>query len=87
MDKTFVFELWVEKEKLFGNMSIIESIASFLHLAFVFDLCYPKAAETMCDIIQRRFAKYGDNNGTKTNGKKDTKMSKFMEILGNILSK
>ena len=90
VDNHLVFELWVEKEKVFGDMSMTGSIASFLHLAFVFDLRYPKAAETMCDIIQRRFAKYGDNNGTRTNGKKETaatRMSKYTEVLATILSK
>ena len=72
------------------EMSMTESIASFLHLTFVFDLRYTKAAQTMCDIIQRRFAKYGDNNGTRTNGKKETaatKISKYTEVLATSLSK
>ena len=34
--------MWVEGKKLFGNMSLANAIASFLHLAFVFDLKYPK---------------------------------------------
>ena len=37
-----MFELYVEKVKLMGNLSITESIAAFLHLAFIVDLQYPK---------------------------------------------
>ena len=38
----FVFEVWCERRKLLGDMDMAEAIASFLHLAFVFDLKYPK---------------------------------------------
>ena len=37
-----MFELWVECDKLIGNLSLSSSIAAFLHLSFVFDLKYPK---------------------------------------------
>lgn len=37
-----MFELWVDKTKVLGNLSITQAIASFLHMAFVFDLHYPK---------------------------------------------
>ena len=45
------------------NLDISEAIGSLLHLSFVFDLKYSKEAETLCDIFQRRFAKYGDDSG------------------------
>ena len=76
--RSFVFEVWVEQVKLLGNLSISESIAAYLHLVFIFDLEYPKViiyksyidlhfaiqeAQTLCDVIQRRFAKYGDESG------------------------
>ena len=41
VDQGWVFELWCESSKLLGNMSLSTAIASFLHLAFVFDLKYP----------------------------------------------
>ena len=37
-----MFELWCEHKKLVGNMSLAVAIASFIHLAFTFDLHYPK---------------------------------------------
>jgi len=50
---------------------------------------YPKEAETLCDIIQRKFAGYGDDTGTRTNGKKTSafsKMKKYVGTLGHLLS-
>ena len=42
MFRNWVFELWVEEKKLLGNLGLSGAIAAFLHLAFVFDLKYPK---------------------------------------------
>ena len=39
-----MFEVWCEKRKLLGNLDMAEAIASFLHLAFVFDLKYPSVS-------------------------------------------
>ena len=38
----FIFEVWVDGQKLLGNLNFVTAISSFLHLAFVFDLKYPK---------------------------------------------
>ena len=80
-------------------------MATFLHLAFVFDLKYPKVsngfscilvlivlcqdAQTLADIIQRRIARYGsdDGVGTRTSSGKTTalsKYSKYLQVLGEI---
>ena len=40
--RTFVFELWIENIKLFGNMDMVVGLAAFFHLCFVFDFLYPK---------------------------------------------
>ena len=64
VDKAFIFELWVEHSKLLVNLDLIEVIASFLHLAFVFGLEYPQDANTVADILQRLVASYGDDSGT-----------------------
>ena len=40
--RDYVFELWVEEQKVLGNMSLTSAISSFLHLCFSFDLKYPK---------------------------------------------
>ena len=42
VEKSFVFELHLEKTKLLGNMDMASAISSFYHLCFVFDLLYPK---------------------------------------------
>ena len=39
-----VFEVWVEHEKLIGNLSLSVAIATFFHLAFTFDLKYNKVS-------------------------------------------
>ena len=49
-----MFEVWAEKEKLLGNMSLQLAISSYLHVAFVFDLKYPQGAQTLGDILQRK---------------------------------
>ena len=41
LDESYVFELWVEKECIMGNMGLATSISSFLHLVFCFNLKYP----------------------------------------------
>ena len=61
--RKWVFELWVENEKLLGNLSLAGSIAAFVHLAFVFGLSYNSDVPTMSDILQRKFAEYGDDSG------------------------
>ena len=38
----FVFELWVDYQKLLGNLNFVTAISSFVHLCFVFGLEYPK---------------------------------------------
>ena len=40
--RIFIFELYVEKKCLLGNMNLAEALGAFLHLCFVFDLLYPK---------------------------------------------
>ena len=42
MFRLFVFEVHVEKERLMDSLELPEAIAGVLHLAFVFDLKYPK---------------------------------------------
>ena len=75
----YVCELWVENGKLLGNLSLSTAISSYLHLCFSFDLKYPKVgdsqfkkgikfsllqgAETISDLIQHGFARYGKNTG------------------------
>jgi len=88
-NRLWVFEVWGDGEKLLGNLSLSTAIAAFLHVSFVFNMKYPKGAQTLADIFQRRFAKYGDDSGTKTTSSKQTaqsKMTKYMVTLGSILS-
>ena len=40
--RSFVFELWADKAKLLGNMTLSAAITAFLQLCFVFNLTYPK---------------------------------------------
>ena len=39
---SWIFEVWVDKTKALGNLGIVQAISSFLHMAFVFNLQYPK---------------------------------------------
>ena len=36
------FEVWVDRERLISRLSLVQAIGTFLHLAFVFNLHYPK---------------------------------------------
>ena len=40
--RSYVFEVWVDSEKVLGNLNLATAISSFLHLCFCFDLKYPK---------------------------------------------
>ena len=42
MCRSWHFELWVDKQKLMCNLSLVQAISSLLHLSFVFDLKYVK---------------------------------------------
>ena len=42
VNKTFVFEVIVDKERVLGNLTFPQAIASLLHIAFVFNLKYPQ---------------------------------------------
>ena len=42
--RSYVFELWVEKKRILEQLDMGQCIASFLHLAFCFDLKYPKVS-------------------------------------------
>ena len=64
LDDSYVFELWIEKECIMGNMGLASSISAFLHVAFSFNLKYPQRSETVCDFLQRVVADYGNDEGT-----------------------
>ena len=51
LEESYVFELWVEKECIMGNMGIATSIASFFHLVFCFNLKYPKVLDFCSNLI------------------------------------
>ena len=85
----YIFELWVERTKLLGNLDLPDSIAAFIHLCFTFGLEYPEGAPYFCDYVQRVLADYGDESGTKTGKSKSTaenKLAKFFEFLGKAKS-
>jgi len=89
VDKAWIFEVWVDKMKVLGELTLVQGIASFLHLAFSFNLQYPKESQTVADIWQRKFAMYGTPTGTRTHSKKDSAMArinKYNMVLGEILS-
>jgi len=89
VQRIWIFEVWVDKMKLLENLTLAQAIASFLHLSFTFNLQYPKESQTVADLWQRKFAKYGDASGTRTHSKKDSalaKINKYMMVLGEILT-
>ena len=40
--RTYVFEVWVEKARILGNLDMAQAISSLLQLVFCFNLKYPK---------------------------------------------
>ena len=42
--KNFVFQVYVDKNKVLSNLTLAEALGSFLHIAFVFGLESPKVA-------------------------------------------
>ena len=49
--RSFIFELWADKSKLTGDLSITKAISAFLHLAFVFGLNYPTVSEISTNCV------------------------------------
>ena len=48
-----------------------------------------QGAQTVADIWQRKFARYGDDSGTRTYKKKETadaKYKRYLAVLGDIKS-
>ena len=76
VEKSFVYELWAESNKLIGNMDLVTALAAFYHLCFIFSLRYPPEGQTVADLIQRLVCKYGDKSGTKTWKKKEPALAK-----------
>ena len=58
--REYVFELWIEKERILQNMQMAESISAFLHLVFTFGLKYPKVRKIMvlCGDFSKPFFKF-----------------------------
>jgi len=86
--KGLSFELWACKEKLLNDLTMAQAIASFLHLAFVCNLLYPRTGQTVADILQRRFALYGDYSATRTHFNLEhsmTKYKRYVHTLDNII--
>ena len=40
--RSYIFEIWVDEAKYLGNLNIATAIESYIHVAFCFDLKYPK---------------------------------------------
>ena len=72
--------MWCDRVKLLDHQDLLSALASFYHLAFSFQLKYGKEAQTTCNILQLRVAKYGDpDEGTLTNQKKDTAFNQIVK--------
>ena len=84
VDKTFVFEVHVEGDKLIGNLDLASAVAYVLHLAFVMNIHYPKECQTMWDIMQRKVARYGDSSGTRTNTGRAAATAKYEKYLNDL---
>ena len=57
----WIFEVWVENERLLGNLSLAAAISSLIHLVFVFDLKYSKVClvlNHLHDHLHRRLLDY-----------------------------
>ena len=82
----FHFSIVVEGLPLLTDIvSLPSAISSFIHVSFILNLHYPKGAEMLADILQRRFARFGSHSGTRTGKKPKTaikKMEEFYKKLG-----
>ena len=45
--RVLVYELWADKEKLLDGRDLYSTVASYFELVFVFQLVYPKEAQTV----------------------------------------
>ena len=85
----FLFNIIVEKEPLLKDIdNLPPALASYIHVVFILDMNFPAGAETLADVIQRKFARFGSYEGTRTtkNAKKAfKKMEEFMKRLGCVV--
>ena len=67
---------------------LYSTIVSYFELAFVFQLMYPKEAQTVITILQMKVARYGDDSGSLTVTRKDTimkKVKKYYSVIGDLI--
>ena len=83
-DKSWVFELWADKIKLFGAQDLISCLVSFYELCFSFKMNYGRGAQVMCSIIQRKVAEYGLNGSNTLTHKKNNTANKQIKNYVNF---
>ena len=86
-DRSLLFEIWVDREKLLDGQDFMSAMASYFELCFVFQLEYPKQSQTVINILQHRAARYGDDKGSLTHMRKDSamnKLAKYLQIVGDL---
>ena len=86
--RVLVYELWADKEKLLDGRDLYSTVASYFELAFVFQLVYPKEAQTVITLMQLKVPRYGDESGTLTASRKETmsnKVKKYFSVIGDIV--
>ena len=89
VSKSISFDIIVERKSVLQDIEDLPSaIASYVHIAFILNMKYPKTAETLCDILQRKFARFGSEEGTRTNKSVKSAMKgidQFYRKLGSLL--
>ena len=62
------YDIIVEKIHLVRDLTDLQTtIATYIHLVFLLNMNYPKGADTLADVLQRKFARFGSEEGTRTN--------------------
>ena len=88
-NKVLSFSIFVEKNPLLENIPDIQSaIAAFIHVSFVLNMSYPKNADLLADVLQRKFAQFGSDLGTRTNKSAKSackRLDEFYRRLGALI--
>ena len=88
-NKVLTFSIIVEKIPLLENIVDIQSaIAAFIHISFVLNMSYPKSADLLADVLQRKFARFGSDLGTRTNKSAKSackRLDEFYRRLGALI--
>ena len=87
-DDAILFSVRVGSSLVFDDVSLIQGLASVIHLSFVFNLVYPTDCDDLFNFTQRILANFGPVDGARNpKGQLKRNFVDFQVYLGNYMLK